>query len=535
MEPAPRRILVVDDIAANRKLLRVTLEHAGYAVREAADGFRALEVLEREPIDAVISDILMPNMDGYRLCHELRSSERWRNLPFIFHSSTYRSASDEKLARDIGGDRFIAKPASAETILAALAEVIGSNPAARHAELTVQGELGLMKQYSARLVSKLEEQNSELYQRTLELEREMARREQVEQALRESEARLNFALQMSQTGGWTLDMANNTTQRTLQHDRIFGYESGLPEWNYETFLPHVLPEDRAHVDRIFGEATAGKPRWDFECRIRRVDGAVRWIWVAGEDQGRDPDQPRRMSGIVQDITERKQANAALVQAAQRMRALARRLVDAREAEQHWLSAELHDRIGQTLTAIGINLNIVTGALPPGTAGAVAERLKDSRALVEATMASVRDLISELRPAALDDYGLLAGLRWFVEQVRARAGLDMTVGGEEPAPRLAPDVEGALFRIAQEALNNTIKHAGARRVSIELRGRPGACVLGIEDDGAGFDPDQPVQPGARTHWGLEMMRERAEAVGARFRLDSAPGRGTRIEVEVERTP
>src|SRR6185503_1836049 len=100
-------------------------------------------------------------------------------------------------------------------------------------------------------------------------------------------------------------------------------------------------------------------------------------------------------------------------------ALARRLVETRETEQRWLSVELHDRIGQTLSALGINLNIIAGALPEQTGDRIAARLKDSRALVESTMASVRDLITELRPTALDDYGLLAGLRWFGEQIRIR--------------------------------------------------------------------------------------------------------------------
>ena len=132
-----------------------------------------------------------------------------------------------------------------------------------------------------------------------------------EAATRASEARLEFALHTSHTGGWDLDLVDHTAHRTLEHDRIFGYDSLLPVWTYEMFLDHVLPEDRPEVDRRFREATATRTDWSFECRIRRRDGAVRWIWAAGGHQRDGMGRARRMAGIVQDITERKQVEAAL--------------------------------------------------------------------------------------------------------------------------------------------------------------------------------------------------------------------------------
>jgi diguanylate cyclase (GGDEF)-like protein/PAS domain S-box-containing protein len=131
--------------------------------------------------------------------------------------------------------------------------------------------------------------------------------EERERCLLESEAQLNLAQKISCTGGWDINMIDHTAHRTLGHDRIFGYESLLPHWTYEMFLEHVLPEDRAEVDRIFREAATTRTTWNFECRIRRADGEVRWIWVVSDKQYDGTGAVWRVSGSVQDITERKRA------------------------------------------------------------------------------------------------------------------------------------------------------------------------------------------------------------------------------------
>src|SRR5579872_1850607 len=115
-------ILIADDIALNRKLLRAMLEAEGHTTLEAADGIEALQILAHDKMDAVVSDILMPRMDGYRLCHEIRTNERLRDLPIVIYTSTYNSASDEKLAFSLGADKYLKKPARVEAILAALHE-----------------------------------------------------------------------------------------------------------------------------------------------------------------------------------------------------------------------------------------------------------------------------------------------------------------------------------------------------------------------------------------------------------------------------
>src|ERR1051325_8028899 len=155
-------ILVVDDIETNRKLLRATLEAEGHTIFEAADGVAALAALEREQTDAVISDILMPRMDGYRLCHEVRARPRCFATPFLFYTATYTSPADRTFSLQVGADKFLTKPAPLADLLAALKQAAAS-AAHRQPRPAASGqELVMMKEYNERLVAKLEQKNIEL-------------------------------------------------------------------------------------------------------------------------------------------------------------------------------------------------------------------------------------------------------------------------------------------------------------------------------------------------------------------------------------
>ncbi len=165
-------VLVVDDHATNRKLLRVLLEAEGFAVTEAADGREALERLERRLVDVVVSDILMPGMDGFRFCREVRTNPRLRNLPFIIYTSTYTTTADEKLALKAGADRFIRKPCPSAELIAAIREAAAGAGRRTPRSPQLPDELEVTREYSDALVRKLEQKNTDLERAAEELQRQ---------------------------------------------------------------------------------------------------------------------------------------------------------------------------------------------------------------------------------------------------------------------------------------------------------------------------------------------------------------------------
>jgi len=150
---------------------------------------------------------------------------------------------------------------------------------------------------------------------------DITERKRAEQTLRESQASLQFALDTSEMGEWELDVAGRAAHRSLRHDRIFGYETLLPEWTYEKFMEHVLPEDRQLVDRKFRQALEAQSGWNFECRIVRSDQAIRWIRASGRPRLDAHGKLKCLAGIVQDITERKRAESELLNALEEIKKL----------------------------------------------------------------------------------------------------------------------------------------------------------------------------------------------------------------------
>jgi signal transduction histidine kinase len=209
--------------------------------------------------------------------------------------------------------------------------------------------------------------------------------------------------------------------------------------------------------------------------------------------------------------------------------VSRRIIEVQEAERREVANRLHDLVGQKLTALSISLSIVKSQLLPSQASQIGARLDDSLKVVEETTDSIRDVMAELRPAVLDDFGLAPVLRWYAEQFTARTRIVTSFVEKGPVRRLSPTAEHALFRMAQNALANVAKHAHADHAVVTLQTNPQSTCLTVADDGQGFDPKLVHEPTKDQGWGLMIMRERAEAIGAHLNIQSAPGEGTRVIV------
>ena len=278
------KLLIVDDDPTNLKLFHAQLEAEGHAVFEAHDGVDALALLEHQRVDAVISDILMPRMDGYRLCHEIRKHARLHDMPIILYTATYTSPSDEKLALDVGADKYLKKPASVETLVAALHEVIAQPHAAPRAEAL--GEVEVLKEYSEQLVNKLAEKNSEL------IASEVKFRSLVEQSI----------------VGIYITQDDQFVYVNPMMAKIFGRSE--EEMTSRTLYDFIMPEDHALVRENIRKRTSGKVQnIHYYLRMLHQSGAVLQVEIHGSQM--DYNGRPAVMGTLLDITERKATEARI--------------------------------------------------------------------------------------------------------------------------------------------------------------------------------------------------------------------------------
>ncbi|HYQ95101.1 MAG TPA: PAS domain-containing protein [Burkholderiales bacterium] len=356
-------------------------------------------------------------------------------------------------------------------------------------------------------------------------------RKRAEIALQKNEQLLSETQVLGRTGSWEHNLVTGEIANTEGNLRLFFGDDHSKGARFEDFAEVVHADDREYVSARHAQLLAeGGPR-DIEYRVVWPDGTVHVLFgratVVRDAAGR----PLRVYGTNVDITERKRAENALRDSGVQLQALSRRLVELQESERKELARELHDRVGQSLTALKINIDILQPALASQGNAEVLARVADSAALLESTMDTIENVMSELRPPMLDDHGLAAALDWHARNFSKRTGIAVAVRVNEPAVRPALQVEIALFRVAQEALNNVAKHARAHRVEIALDHANGECVMSVQDDGIGFDGLENASDKPKPGLGMVTMRERAQAVGGRFEIQALPDRGTQLTVRV----
>ena len=499
-------ILIVDDEIQNRKLLEVLLRHEGYLTLSATNGEEALASIAQRAPDLILLDIMMPGMDGYQVASILKAKPATSNIPIIMVTAQIdRSARLTGL--NAGAEAFLTKPVDRAEL-----------------QLRVRNLLRL-KEFGDFLQNHSHILEQQVQTRTAALTAEIAERKRAEK-------RFHTLFEFAPDAVVMIDQQGIIALVNRQAEIMFGYQRdellGQP---VEILMPEAFR--RSHVDLRQGFLGNAMPRAMGPDRPDllglRKDGTVFPVDISLSPM--ESENGIMVAAAVRDMTEFKRKEEALRGYANRLRELSHRLRTVEETERRAISRELHDRIGQELSTLGLILGSLGANLSQESLRAVHKQLQDMQGLLKSMVANVRDVMAELRPPVLDDYGLLAALRQLVTEFAKRSGIAAELSGVDLLPRLPSIVETAMFRISQEALNNIAKHARAKKVEISLFAAPDRVVLDIADDGVGFDTNET--PPDKQHWGMITMHERAEAVGIAFRLESAPGAGTRIALEAER--
>lgn len=476
-------VLIVGDTQESLKLSDILLEQ-GYQVRAATSGARALDSVAARLPDLILLDIRMPGMDGFEVCRRVKLDTRARDVPIIFIGGQ-NDVADRVRGFELGGVDFIGKPYQREEVLVRVRTHLASRRVHEELELRVR-------------------------ERTAELEENLRQ-------LRQTELAMNLA-------GIGIHQVDENTGRFLYVNDFFCQMHG---YTREELLGMAVADISSAIPLRKNAAPFCQRGGDhLETVHRHKDGHAIPVEIMMHYQAASGGQPGHFICFISDISERKQAETALTEYSRQLEKLSRFALEAQETERRRLAIELHDELGQALTAVKINLQ-AHGRFTRQTPD---EINTENVGIVENALQQVRRLALALRPSMLDDLGLGPALRWLAEQTEARADFVVTIRASDFESRLAPEIETACFRIAQEALTNIVRHAQARHVEIDLSLDTDTLQLSVQDDGCAFDQ---VVESRRALDGGSMgvlgMQERAMLIGGQLDIQSAPGQGTKVSL------
>ncbi len=314
------RVLVVDDHEEGLYYLRALLEGHGWTVETAHHGAEALALARRTPPEVVISDLLMPVMDGYMLLRRWKADALLRGIPFLVHTATYTSAEDEELAMQLGADAFIVKPCEPEELLARLAEVMRRSSAGRAAQPSTEGDEGaVLKGYNEALIRKLEEKTILLEEANRKLRDDIFARELVESKLRQNEALVRIAGRAARIGGWRVEVPSGRIAWSDEVCTIHDLPPGTQPSSEEAGAFYV-PECRGVITADFESCAREGTAFDRALQIVTAKGRRIWVRAIGHAERDAAGTITYIQGAFQDIDERRKLEDQLRQA-QKMEAI----------------------------------------------------------------------------------------------------------------------------------------------------------------------------------------------------------------------
>jgi len=352
-------------------------------------------------------------------------------------------------------------------------------------------------------------------------------RKKAEEALQESEALLKEAQEVAHVGHWELDLKTMVPAWSDEVFHIFGIDRAAGEPSFAAHRDLLHPDDWDILSNaVRATSTTGAP-FEIEFRLLHPQKGIRWMHAIGRATRDDKGNISRLFGTAQDITDSKNTEKELEKSRQELRDLSERLINLREEERTLLAREIHDELGQALTALKMDLSWLSKKLPEGQ-GPMADKTASMLKLVDTTVKTVKRLSTELRPGLLDDLGLVAAMEWQANEFQARTGIKTELSFEPDDIMVDNERATALFRIFQEILTNIIRHAAATRIDVYLHEKDEALELSVRDNGKGIAPKMLT---SSKSLGLIGMRERCHHLGGAVDIRGKPGKGTTVTVNL----
>ena len=357
-------------------------------------------------------------------------------------------------------------------------------------------------------------------------------RRAADRALHDVEARMGRIVESAMDAVITIDERERIVQFNAAAETIFGCPRdeaiGAPlSW----FIPERFRGAHARHIHQFGRESVSSRRMAGQriiMGLRRsgeefpLDASISWISEGGQ---------KYFTVILRDVTARVRRDEELRRSREELREFAAAASTVREQEKSRIARELHDELGQALTALGMDLQWMKERMPAGQ-GPMASKLEAMRQTLDSTVAATRRISADLRPLMLDDLGLVPATEWLVRNFTQRHGIHCELSVDPPELELRDPHATAVFRILQESLTNVARHSHASLVQVSLDASDGEIVLRVRDNGRGFDPAGPRKPAS---FGLVGLRERAFLLDGAISIDAAPGRGTVVEVRIPLQP
>ena len=327
---------------------------------------------------------------------------------------------------------------------------------------------------------------------------------------------------------WDHDFINNITWGNKNLYQLYGMGAATKAITFEMFITQIHPDEREGIKTRFEEAVKNRQSLiTEEFRFKNVEGEYRIFYDRAFIKYDDEGNPERILGAMLDITEREKAAELLQKSYKDIRQLASNLQSIREEERTSIAREIHDELGQQLTGLKMDIYWLSRKINT-TDNEIAAKLKESIELINATVATVRKIATDLRPSILDDLGLIAALEWQGEEFEKRSGTRVEFNNMAGDVLLKPDAVTAIFRIYQELLTNVARHANASLVKVLLQKKDNSVFLSLTDNGTGFNTETISQ---KKTLGLLGIKERTLILGGTYEFKSRPGEGSETIISI----